>query len=99
MFITPFPAISAGSSTSVDILKYFGNSEVFKHKASDDATDAMSIEVQKIMTDEPLTTNPTADLGEVAREMEKHGYGGLPVLDDDELVGIITERDILEILL
>lgn len=88
-----------GILTSVDVLKYFGSNEVFKHMASGNASDAMSIEVNEIMTEEPHTAKPKDDLGEVAREMEAQGYGGFPVIEDDELVGIITERDILEILL
>ncbi len=88
-----------GIITSVDVLDYFGSSEVFNHMASDNAMDAMSIEISEIMTEDPVTATPDDDLGEVAREMRKRGYGGLPVIENGNLVGIITERDILEILL
>lgn len=88
-----------GIITSVDILEYFGTSEMFNHMSSGGAVDAMSIEIGEIMTEDPITTTPRADLGKAARKMEKHGYGGLPVLEDGTLVGLITERDMLEILL
>lgn len=88
-----------GLITSVDILNYFGTNEVFRHMKTGDARDAFAIEVERIMTENPVTGSPKEDLGEAARKMEKHGYGGLPVLENDELVGIITERDILEILI
>lgn len=88
-----------GMITSVDVLRYFGTNEMFKNMQSGDALDALSIEVREIMTKEVVTARPQDDLGETAREMAKYGYGGLPVLDNDALVGLITERDMLEILL
>lgn len=88
-----------GVITSVDVLEYFGTNEVFNHMQSGDALDAMSIEIKKLMTRDPVTTTPEADLGRVARKMGNHGYGGLPVLENDELIGMITERDILDLLL
>jgi len=88
-----------GMITSVDVLRYFGTSEMFDHIASGDALDALSIEIEEIMTEDVVTTSPQADLGKAARKMAEHGYGGLPVLEDDTLVGLITERDLLEILL
>lgn len=87
-----------GMLTSVDVLNYFGTSEMFKHMKSGDATDAMHEEVRKIMTKDIVTATPQADLGETTRRMNEHGYGGLPVVENESLVGIITERDILEIL-
>ncbi len=88
-----------GLLTSVDILEYFATNEMFNHMASGDASDALSIEISEIMTKNPITTEPKEDLGKVSRRMESEGHSGLPVLDNGELVGIITERDILEILI
>lgn len=88
----------AGIITSVDVLRYFGTNEMFNHMRSGNSLDAVSIEVKEIMTKDPVTTSPDEDLGEVSRKMAEHGYGGLPVLRDGTLVGLITERDILEIL-
>ncbi len=89
----------AGVITSVDVLEYFGTSEMFDHMSSGDAGDAMHIEIEKLMTKNPVTVTPEDDVGETASKMEESGYGGLPVLEDEELVGIITERDIVEALL
>lgn len=88
-----------GVITSVDVLEYFGTSEMFNHMSSEDAGDAMHIEIEKLMTKNPVTVTPEDDVGETASKMEESGYGGLPVLEDEELVGIITERDIVEALL
>ncbi|KXB00224.1 hypothetical protein AKJ40_01625, partial [candidate division MSBL1 archaeon SCGC-AAA259M10] len=87
-----------GVITSVDVLEYFGTSEMFEHMSSGDAKDAMAIEIRELMTKNPITVDPKADLGETARRMEKHGYGGLPVVENGKLVGLITERDIVELL-
>ncbi len=88
-----------GVITSVDVLEYFGTSEMFDHMSSGNAEDAMHIEIEKLMTKNPVIVNPEDDVGETARKMKESGFGGLPVLEDEELVGIITERDIVEALL
>lgn len=88
-----------GILTSMDVLSYFATSEIFEHMESEDAVDAMSIEINEIMTKDPFTTTPDADLGEIAEVMKKKNYSGLPVLENGTLVGLITERDMLEILI
>ncbi|HKY79278.1 MAG TPA: CBS domain-containing protein [Anaerolineales bacterium] len=50
--------------------------------------------VSKIMTRDPLTVSPASGLIEAAKLMLHHKIGGLPVMEGDELVGIITESDI-----
>ena len=54
--------------------------------------------VDKIMTRDPLTIQPGANIREAARLMLEHKIGGLPVMQDDTLVGIITESDIFRVL-
>jgi CBS domain-containing protein len=51
--------------------------------------------VDKLMTREPLTIRSDATIHKAARLMLEHKIGGLPVVDDGRLVGIITESDIL----
>ncbi len=57
------------------------------------------IEVGSCMTPNPLVTHPTATIAEAARTMRNHRIGGLPVLSDGELVGIVTETDLLDCLI
>jgi len=52
------------------------------------------VEVGDIMTRDVLTVRPDTDLVEVARTMQERKIGGLPVLEDGQIVGIITESDI-----
>jgi acetoin utilization protein AcuB len=57
------------------------------------------IEVGSCMTPDPLTIEPDAPITEAARLMRDHKIGGLPVLADGRLVGIITETDLLDALI
>jgi CBS domain-containing protein len=54
--------------------------------------------VDKIMTRDPLTISPNANVREAARLMLDHKIGGLPVMEENRLVGIITESDIFRVL-
>lgn len=55
-----------------------------------------SIVVKEIMVD-PISIGPDATVGDAARLMMEHKIGCLPVLEDDRLVGIVTETDMLQI--
>lgn len=44
---------------------------------------------------QPVTVAADATLAEVARIMDKAAVGALPVLDDDRLVGMVTDRDLV----
>ncbi len=50
--------------------------------------------VASFMTTHPLTVTKMTPLEEVARILQKHKIGGIPVVEEDSLVGIITETDI-----
>ncbi len=87
-----------GIVTSVDILRYLGTSRMFGYMATGRIDEAMSIGIDTIMTRDVLTVTPETDIGEAAKLMVERGCGGLPVVENDKLVGIITERDMLELL-
>jgi CBS domain-containing protein len=53
-----------------------------------------TVQVREIMSDAPLTVSPDATVYDAARIMLDHKVGGLPVVDDGTLLGIITESDI-----
>ncbi|NLO82994.1 MAG: CBS domain-containing protein [Clostridiales bacterium] len=52
--------------------------------------------VKQIMTKNPVVISPNALLEEAAILMRDQRVGFLPVVDDDKLVGIITESDIFD---
>ncbi len=53
--------------------------------------------VKDIMIKDPITINPKATIVEALRTMREKKIGCLPVVQNDELVGIITEMDFLRI--
>ena len=55
-----------------------------------------SVAVKEIMVD-PISIGPDATVGDAARLMMEHKIGCLPVLEDDRLVGIVTETDMLQV--
>lgn len=57
------------------------------------------IEVGSCMTPNPLTIEPSASIVDAARLMRNHKIGGLPVVADGQLLGIITETDLLDFLI
>ncbi len=50
--------------------------------------------VDRFMTRDPITINPEESISTAARIMSSNGIGGLPVVKDSTLVGIITETDV-----
>ena len=57
------------------------------------------ITVKEVMTRDVITITEYALLEEAARIMADNKIGGLPVLRDDRVVGIITETDLFKIFL
>lgn len=57
------------------------------------------ITVSEIMTENVLTVNEDTPIEEAARIMADNKIGGLPVMRDGRLVGIITETDLFKIFL
>lgn len=53
--------------------------------------------VEKIMSTPVITVTPKTPLEEAARIMADKKIGGLPVIDGDNMVGIITESDLFKI--
>jgi acetoin utilization protein AcuB len=57
------------------------------------------VTVEKIMTREVITTQKDTPLEEAARKMVDNRIGGLPVVMDGEVIGIITETDLFKVFL
>ena len=57
------------------------------------------IKVASVMTEEVITVTEDTPLEEAARIMADNKIGGLPVVSDGELGGIITETDLFKIFL
>ena len=57
------------------------------------------IEVGSCMTPNPITVEPSAPIAKAARLMRNNKIGGLPVLSEGQLVGMITDTDLLDFLI
>lgn len=55
-----------------------------------------STRVSAAMKTDPVTTTPDAKVTDAARLLIEHKIGGLPVVRDGKLVGIITATDLLK---
>lgn len=55
------------------------------------------VKVKDVMTCDVITVSPETSVEEAARIINDHKIGGLPVVEEDILVGIITETDLLEL--
>jgi CBS domain-containing membrane protein len=56
-----------------------------------------AIPIHEIMRRDVTTISQAMDLREAAELLLQHKYGCLPVVDDEKLVGILTEADFLKL--
>ncbi|MEJ8542111.1 CBS domain-containing protein [Methanothermobacter wolfeii] len=94
---TPHPEEDklVGMVTSTDILEFLGENRAFNSMKTNSANEVLATPVNEIMETEVCTVTSTTPLGRVCEIMEKHGIGGLPVVDYGNLTGMITESDLL----
>src|SRR5512138_2685243 len=57
------------------------------------------IQVSEVMTRKVISVKAETPIEEAARVMADNKFGGLPVMDDGHVVGIITETDLFKLLL
>ena len=58
---------------------------------------AEKVSVRQIMRTDPITVSPSTSTLEALHLMRDKKVGALPVLDDDKLVGIVTEHDLIAV--
>jgi CBS domain-containing protein len=87
-----------GIITSMDVIRFFGSGEVFKHLRSGTIIQVLNTPALTIASKEVSTIEPNADIGQAAKIMRDKDLGAIPVVKDEKLVGIITERDFFKII-
>jgi len=87
-----------GIITTMDIIRFFGSGEVFKYLKSGTMTQVLNTPALEIATKEIATIKPNADVGQAAKIMREKNIGALPVVKNEKLVGILTERDFFKII-
>jgi CBS domain-containing protein/gamma-glutamylcysteine synthetase len=69
----------------------------FTHRAMNPNSEKNNMFVKDVMITSPLTIGPEATITEALAMMRSNRIGCLPVVKDQELIGIITEMDFLRI--
>jgi CBS domain-containing protein len=88
-----------GIITAMDIVRFFGSGEVFQRLRSGTILQVLQTPALEIGTKKLVTTSQNADATEAARTMNERNVGALPVVDDEKLVGMLTERDFFKLAL
>ena len=61
----------------------------------DRARRAFAATAEEMMTEDPVTIEPTATVREAARVIARRKHNRLPVIDHGRLVGVVTRLDVL----
>ncbi len=86
-----------GIVTSNDILKFFVDKKLFSQMTSINASEILEdFKISEIMSNGARTVEPLTRLGEFSELLKEFNIGGVPVVKNEQVVGIITERDILK---
>jgi CBS domain-containing protein len=87
-----------GIITVMDILRFFGSGHVFQHLQSRTIAQVLQTSILEIAVKDVVTVEPEVDVGQAARLMRERKVGALPVVQNERLVGIITERDFFKLI-
>jgi CBS domain-containing protein len=85
-----------GYMTVKDLLKYFTLDKVINLFKTGKIETAFNEPVSTMMNSPVITIHPEDSITKCAQILKKNNIGALPVIEDDHLVGIITERDIVK---
>ena len=84
-----------GIFTAMGFLRYIAEKGVYRAIVTGNVNEVLSKPLNEIMKRNVVTIGPNVEINKAAELMLNKGVGCLPVVEDDELVGIVTERDFL----
>ncbi|MHA1130991.1 MAG: CBS domain-containing protein [Candidatus Helarchaeota archaeon] len=84
-----------GYMTVKDIISYFTQARIIKLFKNHQIDPIYNEKVTSIMKTPVISIEPDVPITECAEILKEKNIGALPVVEDDTLVGIITEKDIL----
>jgi CBS domain-containing protein len=82
-----------GIITASDIMRFLGSGDIFNKLATGNANEVFEVPISSLIRRDIVSTRSDVDLGETASLMLDKNVGSLPVIEEGELKGIITERD------
>jgi len=87
--------IVKGFITTRTLIEFIGEKHVFERLKENRVEEVLDTKAKDIMTRRVLRVFEDADLGEVSRLVDESAIGTACVVEDGNLKGIITERDLL----
>lgn len=78
--------------------RFFGSGKVFQHLRSGTIDEVLQTPIIETAVEDVVTIDRNVDVGEAAQLMWEKGIGALPVLENEKLIGIITERDFFKLI-
>lgn len=84
------------SSTDINRLS-FGS--LFENQDGADMAVYDMLSIPQVMTSSPVTVSPDTTIKEVAELFASHAYHALPVVEGEQLRGIVTTTDVIKYLL
>ncbi len=87
-----------GIITASDIMRFLGSGDIFNKLVTGNAKEVFEVPIRALIRRDVVFTSREVDLGEAASIMLDKNVGSLPVLEEGELKGIITERDFVRAL-
>jgi CBS domain-containing protein len=87
-----------GMASNRTLLRFFGSSQVFKHLRSGTMAQVLQTSVLEATRKNVVTIEPNVDVGQAAGLMRENNVGSLPVVENEKLVGIVTERDFFKLI-
>ncbi|MCX9014108.1 MAG: CBS domain-containing protein [Candidatus Methanoperedens sp.] len=87
--------VLVGIITASDIMRFLGSGDIFEKLVTGNTAEIFKVPISTLIKREVVFTVPETDLGETASIMLDKNVGSLPVFENSQLKGIITERDIV----
>ncbi len=92
------PVVSGGTLVGVvserDLLRS-SLSSLSSHRTDERKAFLYAVEIGRVMSAPPIVIGPRATIKQAAQTMAENKIGCLPVVDGDELIGMVTETDVL----
>ncbi|MHA1265278.1 MAG: CBS domain-containing protein [Candidatus Helarchaeota archaeon] len=85
-----------GYVTIKDLLRYFTRPLVVKSFQNHEVEPIFNEKISTIMVSSVITISPEESITDCAKKLKEKNIGALPVVQNEKLIGIITEHDIVE---